>query len=514
MLKMDQKYKMIKLFNQGYSRRAIARELNCSRELANKTIKRYLQENEELESCTDEATRQKTIENIVNVPSYDASNRTKRKLTNEIQNQIKSYLDENEFKTSNGMKKQRLKKIDIHELFVEKGFDISYSTVSRYINEVLDNNKIKEAHIKQVYEYGQICEYDFGEVVLYLDSIKTKCHMAVMTLAKSNISFVKVYKDSKMLSFLDSQVEFFNYLKAVPKIMVYDNMRNVVKRFISRNERELTEDLMKLSLYYNFDVKLTNPYSPNEKGHVEHSVEVVRRKVFGKRYRFKDLDEANKYLLNELNKRINTDELLKEVDAMNSLKPRYDVARVLDNKVDKYSFIQIEKNKYSVPDYLVGTTVTSKIYINHIDIYANNQHVCTHKKIDGEGNYEIDISHYLNTLHKKPGALKNSLAMKQVRPHLLTIYTKYFNKNEREFIDLLKLTQHFSVDSVLEVVDQLESSPLLKDNINLKTIELSLNNKEITNEKTRFSTHVITEEDINTINKNQISKISALHGII
>ena len=36
--------------------------------------------------------------------------------------------------------------------------------------------------------------------------------------------------------------------------------------------------LVKLSLYYGFHYRFCNPASGNEKGHVERSVEVVRRK--------------------------------------------------------------------------------------------------------------------------------------------------------------------------------------------------------------------------------------------
>ena len=44
------------------------------------------------------------------------------------------------------------------------------------------------------------------------------------------------------------------------KEVVYDNMRNVVSKFIGKNEKELNEDLVKLSLYYGFDINVTNAF--------------------------------------------------------------------------------------------------------------------------------------------------------------------------------------------------------------------------------------------------------------
>lgn len=43
--------------------------------------------------------------------------------------------------------------------------------------------------------------------------------------------------------FLDSHVRFFEMVGGVYREVVYDNMKNVVTRFIGRNEKELNQDL-------------------------------------------------------------------------------------------------------------------------------------------------------------------------------------------------------------------------------------------------------------------------------
>ncbi len=60
------------------------------------------------------------------------------------------------------------------------------------------------------------------------------------------------------------------------KEIVYDNMRNVVSKLIEKNEKELNEDLVKMSLYYGFEINVTNAFSGNEKGYVEGSVKYLR----------------------------------------------------------------------------------------------------------------------------------------------------------------------------------------------------------------------------------------------
>ena len=44
---------------------------------------------------------------------------------------------------------------------------------------------------------------------------------------------------------MDSHVRFFEMMGGSYGEIVYDNMRNVVSKFIGKNEKELNEDLLK-----------------------------------------------------------------------------------------------------------------------------------------------------------------------------------------------------------------------------------------------------------------------------
>ena len=64
-----------------------------------------------------------------------------------------------------------------------------------------------------------------------------------------------------------------------------------------------------LSNYYEFKVKLCQPKKGNEKGHVERSVDFIRRKAFSAVCSFQSLEEASTHLvsvLGKLNNRPNT----------------------------------------------------------------------------------------------------------------------------------------------------------------------------------------------------------------
>jgi transposase len=82
--------------------------------------------------------------------------------------------------------------------------------------------------------------------------------------------------------------------------VVYDNMKNVVTKFIGRNEKELNEDLIKMSIYYGFHINVTNCFSGNEKGYVEKSVKILRNQIFATNYSFNSLEDAREYLNSQL----------------------------------------------------------------------------------------------------------------------------------------------------------------------------------------------------------------------
>ncbi|RXD25147.1 IS21 family transposase, partial [Acinetobacter baumannii] len=67
-------------------------------------------------------------------------------------------------------------------------------------------------------------------------------------------------------------------------------------------------------------------------------------------------------------------------------------------KVNKYSFIHVDSNFYSVPDYLVGKEVTVRKNIDQIKVYFDHRFLFKAKRLIGRHHYHIDIHHYLATL--------------------------------------------------------------------------------------------------------------------
>lgn len=479
---------ILKLKEQGLSNRGVAKTLGIDKKTVNKYWNQYKEKFKKLENATNSTEILKIQEDIVSKPKYNSASRIRRKITPECLKALEYILNDEDKKTKVlGTNKQSLTKQQIHKLLKKQGFDISYSSVVLEINRIKQTGK--ECFIKQDYEYGDRLEYDFGEVKLVINGIVKKYYIAVLSSPAGNFRWCYLYDNCKKAVFLDSHVKFFKMIGGVWKEVVYDNMRNVVSKFIGKNEKELNEDLVKMSLYYGFEINVTNAFSGNEKGYVEGSVKYLRNKIFAENYKFSSEESAIEYMESQLMKLNENSKIEEEKAKLKPTKPPLELADIRKSVVNKYSFVQIENNFYSVPEYLVGLTVTSKIYYNKILIYSNNEFVCEHKKLDGEKKISADIRHYLKTLTFKPGALKNSYVLKS-NPKLKSIFDKYYTNNSKKFIDIIVRNKEKS-NSDLEKILITNSDNLVENNKHSNNI----------NNLTRMQTNMYNQIMIGVVNK-------------
>jgi len=483
MIKLIEKQKIIIAYhNQKKSQRTIARDLGLNRRTVAKYIKDYERKKIQLLTDEDHSAKEELIADIIQAPSYDTSSRKKVKLTEEMLARIRFYLKENEQKTKEGKHKQQRKKIDILEALREEGFSIGYTTICNAIRRIRQESR--EAYIRQEYAPGEVCEFDWGEVKLTIAGKSRILQMAVFSSTWGDYRYGELYANQKTESFLDSHASFFETIGGVYREMVYDNARVMVARFVGHSEKEPTEALLKLSLYYGFRFRFTHTYQAHEKGHVERSVEYLRRKIFSKRDTFASVTEARAYFQQELlslnaksrNNQESAEEMFqKERDYLLVLPPRYDTARITEARVDRYSTVSIDHNHYSVPDHLVGEFVLVKIYPDQIFCYHHQGKIASHPRCEGRDQWQLDISHYLKTLNLKPGALGRSSAFYQMKPKLKEIYDQYYQGQERQFLELLEFVATYSLSKVSQTIAMLEKIPTT---VTTEKIKLILEKKE------------------------------------
>ena len=501
---------ILRKYREGASQRSISRELEISR----KTVKKYIEEYERL--LKEKQNEEEALGAYLSkVPAYcQESNRSKRRLTNEIQEIIDNLLEENHRKQMQGMSKQMLKKRDILEEVLRRGYKIGYTTVCNYIKEKEGKSDRKESYIRQSYQPGESCEFDWGEVKMVISGKPRRVYMWVFTSGYSNYRYAGISQREDTLSFEQAHVDFFAHIGGTYKEMVYDNTRVAVSRFTGKKEKEPTEALLQLRGYYHFRHRFCNAYRGNEKGHVERSVEYIRRKAFGFKNCFDTLEQAKAYL-EDVVKRINekeqqlTGRTAKEMFEEEKLWLRPVTTKMpcsesREFRVDKYSTISYGTNRYSVPDRLVGKFVTGSIYSDKLEVIYEGSVVAVHTRSYKKYQWIINIEHYLDTFKRKPGAVRRSVALVR-SSYLKELYEKFFTDTPREFIELLHYCHRHQVsgETLEESVTRLLDRNI--ENITVEMLTVLLGNKPV-------QETVVFPENSETLlrSRDQLAKITRM----
>lgn len=437
---------------EGKSIREIARSNGMSR----KTVRKYLRQFEKSVGTSLTATE---MDDYLQQPvSYDSSKRVRRVMNEAVRTRIDEFIAKNRANKAAGLHKQQMLKIDMWRRLRDEGVEIAYSTVCQYVRalEVAPAEQPKAASgvfIRQDYEPGYRCEFDWGTFYLWINSVKTKLHLAVFTLNHSNMRKAYLFSREDTLAFMEAHRNYFRELGGSPKVMAYDNMRTAVKKFLGR-EREHTDALRRMEIHYCFTPHFCNPRSGWEKGKVERSVEIVRRRAFAYDTHFKTLEDAQEHLLRVCN-RLNTEASdMSVTQKQQRVSADIEALRPLDHgdmgcfeqrhaHVGKYSTITIDGVHYSVPDRLVGQDVAVRMYSERIVVLAGEKKrdkVATHPRSRRSGHWQIELAHYLGTFLRKPAALGRSVALQQVHPSISALYHSHFEEAPRQFVEMLVFT--------------------------------------------------------------------------
>jgi transposase len=457
---------VLRHFRDGHSRRQISRDLGISRDTVAKYIDEYAERKRALLESSPQEDPGVLFAPLVEAPRYDSSSRSPRKITDALTTRVRELLAENAKKRGRGQHKQQMKRCDMHALLREEGYDIGYTSLCGLVNRL--TQQVPESFIRQAYADGEVCEFDWGEAKLVLDGHVQTVQMGTFTSAQGNYRYARLFRRADTAAFQQAHALFFEHLGGVYREMVYDNMRVAVKKFVGPHEKEPTQGLLSLSVYYQFRFRFCNVRRGNEKGHVERSVEYVRRKAFCVHDEFAHLDAANTHLqticthLNSLPQAEadgqNAQRILdRERGALLPVGPRFECGELRELRVDSYSTVHVDTCRYSVPEAYVGQQLQVRVYPDRIACYVNGQRVCQHRRRHGIREWSLTLAHYLTTLSRKPGALSGSVALKQSDARLQHVYETYYADRPKAFLDLVRYMGQAqkTIEEIETVIQQL-----------------------------------------------------------
>ena len=113
----------------------------------------------------------------------------------------------------------------------------------------------------------------------------------VMVLSYSRHLFLRFYLGASMSYFVRGHMEAFTYFTAVPRVVLYDNLKSAVIERVGDAIR-FNPTLLELAAHYRFEPRPVAVARGNEKGRVERAIRFARDAFFAAR-EFRDLDDLN-----------------------------------------------------------------------------------------------------------------------------------------------------------------------------------------------------------------------------
>jgi hypothetical protein len=226
-----------------------------------------------------------------------------------------------------------------------------------------------EAYLRRVVLPGQEGQVDwahFGKIMI--GRARRDLWAFVMVLSYSRRRFLRFSMRAAMPSFLAGHVGAFRFFGAVPRTILYDNLKSAVL------EREgdavrFHPTLLGLAGHYRFEPRACAPYRPNEKGRVERAIRDARENFFAAR-EFRSLADLNEqgriWCLEIAAERKVPDAPEKTCEAAFSEEfPRmiglpdddFPVEERVSVRAGKTPYVRFDKNDYSVPHTHVQRTL-------------------------------------------------------------------------------------------------------------------------------------------------------------
>jgi transposase len=343
----------------GYSKKAIARELNLSKN----TVKSYLTRSDQ----TNEPLQNVRRDTLFEFFPYVQQELKRRGVTRQIL-----------------WGEYRLKHPD--------GY--CYGHFCEYLNQWL-HNKDATLHIEQ--QPGDKFYVDFtGSKPSIVDPETGEIREVeafVSVLGFSGKTYVRACESQKKEDFLPGIVHALNYYGGVPNVIVPDNLKTGVDKANSY-EADINRDLLDLGNHYGMAILPTRSRKPRDKAWVERMVQIIYTRIFAplRNRVFTSIDELNEAIFELLEVHNNLplqgrDESrndLFEASERAHLKPlpqeRWELKEYLQVKVMKNCHVQLHKDRhyYSVPHQYIGSKVKIVFTATHVSIYLAGERIAYH----------------------------------------------------------------------------------------------------------------------------------------
>jgi len=246
----------------------------------------------------------------------------------------------------------------------------------------------------------------------------------MMRLCYSRRLFVMAFPFQKQEAFLEGHVHAFHHFDGVPRRLTYDNLTTALLRTLKGQSRKEQETFIAFRSHYLFSSNFCTPRMPHQKGRIEDGVGFGRRNFLVPPPAVDSYEELNAHILAAC---LEDDERCVhgqekpigeawEAEKVHLLPlPLRDLPCCVTRsvRVNPYSQVEFETNRYSVPVDSAYRDLVLKAYPFRVDVFHQNQVIATHARCHGKYEDVIEPLHYLPLLEQRPGAFDHAKPMRR-----------------------------------------------------------------------------------------------------
>lgn len=386
----------------------------------------------------------------------------------------KARIDELILDSERLPRKQRYTGRKIYQLVKAEGYEGSEGTIQHYVCARRKARKHEQAYLPLEFEPGQDAQVDWGEAIVEIGGERRKVQVFVMRLNYSRARFVMAFPFQKQEAFFEGHIQAFQFFGGVPRRITYDNLKTAVFRVLEGHNRQEQSAFIAFRSYYLFESNYCTPAQGHEKGGVENDVGYAQRNFFSPIPQFKDFASLNSQLhqdcLNDMQRHVRGEERLvaevldaEKVAFLPLIPAAYPACTSHVVKVNPYSQVIFETNRYSVPSEYTGRQLSLRAYPFRLEILSLSQVVAEHPRCFGREQDILDPLHYLGLIEQRPGAFEHAIPMRRWRQSWPPAYEQLLStlrqdkpdgRGVREFIAILKLHRSYPVETVGQAIQQ------------------------------------------------------------
>lgn len=278
---------------------------------------------------------------------------------------------------------------------IDKGtWNLSYATFCRGYQCWRSRQNLS---MRQIYKGGEKLFVDYSGLTMDVTNTSTGqvdiAQIFVACLGASNYIFAEATPSQELCHWIASHQRAMEFLGGVPRCIVPDNLKSAIHD-PCRYEPGINRTYQDFAAHYGVAILPARPYKPRDKAKVEKAVQEVERQILAPlRHEqftsFSCLNDTISERLHKLNSRVMSSyglsryELFLQVDKPN-LQPLptqpFVLARWKQAKVSPDYHIEVERHYYSVPYWLVGRTVQTKISEHLIEIFFDAKRIAVHTR--------------------------------------------------------------------------------------------------------------------------------------